>query len=94
MQLKKTRESPNQWNHGSNFPSIRGPEQFKEDICVETWIDQKESYVRQFEKGIRVEIAASYISETPYKKLRNNKELKVKDDGFVFYKTTQRKIRK
>ena len=49
MQLKKTRESPNQWNHGSNFPSIRGPEQFKEDICVETWIDQMESYVRQFE---------------------------------------------
>jgi hypothetical protein len=41
-----------------------------------------ESYVRQFEKGLWVEIAASYISETPYKKIRNMKELKVKDDGF------------
>ena len=82
MQFKNPRESPNQWNNGSNFPSIRVPEQFKEDMCVETWIDQMESYVRQFEKGLWVEIAASYISETPYKKIRNMKELKVKDDGF------------
>ena len=42
-----------------------------------------ESYVRQFEKGLWVEIAASYISETPCKKIRNIKELKVKDYGFA-----------
>ena len=52
-------------------------------MCVETWIDQMESYVRQFKKGLWAEIAASYISETPYKKIRNIKELKVKDDGLA-----------
>ena len=68
MQLKSPRESSNQWNSGSYFPSLRVPEQFKEEMCVETWIEQMESYVKQFEKGLWVEIAASYISETPYKK--------------------------
>ena len=38
--------------------------------------------MKQFEKGLWVEIAASYVSETPYKKIRNMMELKVKDDGF------------
>ena len=67
MQFKNPRESSNQWNNGNNFPSIRVPEKFKEDMCVETWIDQMESYT----------------SDTPYKKIRNIKELKLKDDGFA-----------
>ena len=61
---------------------MRVPEQFKEDMCVETWIDLMESYVKQFEKGLPVEIAASYISETLYKKIRNIKDLKEKEDRF------------
>ena len=51
-------------------------------MCVETWIDRIESYVKQFEKGLLVEIAASSISETPYKKIRNIKDFKEKEDGF------------
>ena len=50
MQFKNPMESPNQWNNVSNFP----PEQFKDDMCVETWIDQMEPYVKQFEKRLWV----------------------------------------
>ena len=51
MQLKSPRESS---NNESYFPSLRFPEQFKEDMYVETWIDQMESYVKHFEKELRV----------------------------------------
>ena len=49
-------------------------------MCVETLIDRLESYVKQFEKVLWVKIAASYISETPYKKLQ--KGLKEMEDEF------------
>ena len=62
--------------------SLRVTEKFKENMCVETWIDQMESNVKQFEKGLYVDIKALNIIETPYNNIRNIKELNEKEDWF------------
>jgi len=86
VQLKDPIESTHIWNNGNKFSPInnivKAPKEFNESMCVETWLEQIECFLRPFDKRIWVETASTYLSEAPYKKIRNMKELKKKEDGF------------
>ena len=74
MQLKDT-EPTYLRDHGDNIPPInkivRVPREFTEQMCIETWLEQIESFLGPFDKRMWVEVTSTYLSEEPYKKIRN-----------------------
>ena len=87
MQLKES-EPTYLRDHGDNISAIksivRATREFTEQICIETWLEQIESFLEPFDRKIWVEVVSTYLSEALYKKISNMRELKQKTDGYYY----------
>ena len=54
---------------------VRVQTEFTLQMCIETWLEQIESFLGPFDKKIWVDVASTYLSEAPYKKISNIREL-------------------
>ena len=87
MPIKDAKESASYWDNGNYFPinsqiALNKPEKYKENMCIETWLDQVESFLQPFDKKIWAAITSTYLNESCYKTIRNIKEIKQSEDGF------------
>ena len=63
--------------------ALKKPETFRENMCIETWLEKLESFLRPFDKRTWADIASTYLSESCYKKIKKLRELKKKEGGFL-----------